>query len=905
MLYVTASSLVLTMTSSADVPPLRLLALDGGGIRGLSELLIIKEVMHKLMFEENEKRKKDGEETLNVLPKPCDYFDLIGGASTGGIIALMLGRLRMDVDAAIKDYDDLAKRVFSTPKRWGDGAFKSTTLKEAMKSVVKTVTGDSESPLIESDQGGICRTFVCAKNAHDTGIPVLFRTYHSSETHSNCKIWEAARATSAAPTFFKRIEIGRNQPFIDGGLGRNNPSQVVLKEAKALFGARSFGCLVSIGAGEAGVIEIKKPGLWQRILPTDAIDALRKITADCESTHEDMLHHFSKLPTAYFRLNVEQGMQGVELYEREKLSNVEAHTMQYMKKVEVAKKLALLVSAIRAPRGQLTLEQFMTPGPTNESVPQAGEHKHCPPPVEFFKGREEILDKMRKYFELGGDSRRVFVLHGLGGSGKTQIALKFVKESTRFSNVFYIDATNEQTLRTDLEAITPGNTERSVDASLHWLASRREGSWLLFFDNADDVNLKLKKFFPQCRSGNILVTTRNPDLCLLSTKDGNAKVGAMEHEGAKNLLLDRAQAEESDENKVLAEAIVQELHYFALAISQAGAYIYCNSSLTKYGEHYRRYHDKLLQSEEFQDQDTYGRAVYATWRLSYDKLDVSARSLLQIFSILHHEGISEEMFEKAASSEIQLEDSELQIKVTELLNELGTRGPDWSWDFGLVIKRLGSYSLIEYDARNHTYSIHPLVQQWSRSTMAEKQELMQKCVLSIIGLSISWTFDDQDYKYRRTLLQHISSSRASIDPEQMTPSVLSGLALVYSEQGQWKEAEALEVVVMEKTKQLLGDDHPDTLSSMGNLASTYREQGKSKEAEALEVVGKSKEAEALEVVVMEKTKQLLGDDHPDTLSSMGNLAIMYSNQGKWKEAEALQVVVMEKTKQLRGDGHDC
>ncbi|EKM76758.1 hypothetical protein AGABI1DRAFT_44362, partial [Agaricus bisporus var. burnettii JB137-S8] len=336
---------------------------DGGGIRGLSELLIIKEVMHKLMFGENEKREKDGKEPLDRLPKPCNYFDLIGGTSTGGIIALMLGRLRMDVDTAITNYDDLAKQVFSAMKPWGDGKFKATTLEAAMKSVVKNVTGDSESSLLEGDQAGVCRTFtsfVCAKNAHNMEIPVLFRTYRSRETHINCKIWEAARATSAAPTFFKRIIIGGDQPFIDGGLGRNNPSQVVLEEANALFGTRQIGCLVSIGTGQAGVNEIKKPGFWQRILPTDVIDALRRITTDCESTHEAMLHRFSKLPSTYFRLNVEQGMQEIELSEWEKLSNAEAHTTQYMRKEEVTEKLGSLVSAIRAPRGQLPLEQFGT-----------------------------------------------------------------------------------------------------------------------------------------------------------------------------------------------------------------------------------------------------------------------------------------------------------------------------------------------------------------------------------------------------------------------------------------------------------------------------------------------------------------------------------------------------------------
>ncbi|XP_006457695.1 hypothetical protein AGABI2DRAFT_190134 [Agaricus bisporus var. bisporus H97] len=78
--------------------------------------------------------------------------------------------------------------------------------------------------------------------------------------------------------------------------------------------------------------------------------------------------------------------------------------------------------------------------------------------------------------------------------------------------------------------------------------------------------------------------------------------------------------------------------------------------------------------------------------------------------------------------------------------------------------------------------------------------------------------------------------------------VLSGLALVYSEQGQWKEAEALQVMVMEKRKRLLGDDQPHTLTSMGNLALTYWNLGQRKEAEELEVV-------------MEKRQQLSGDDY--------------------------------------------
>ena len=307
---------------------------------------------------------------------------------------------------------------------------------------------------------------------------------------------------------------------------------------------------------------------------------------------------------------------------------------------------------------------------------------------------------------------------------------------------------------------------------------------------------------------------------------------------------------------------------------------------------YQRERDNLLLHKDVQDSDPYEKAVYATWRLSYDKLDDSSRAFLQVCSMLHHEGISEEMFEKAALSPLQLEDSELQNEVTMILSHLGKQDSGWSsWDFRQVVKCLGLHSLIEYDRRNCTFSVHPLVQHWSGTTIGTNRHLMKKCVLSIIGLSTPWTFNEEDYKYRHALLKHITNCTTPLNRMEIDLSVASRLALTYFEHGLWKDAEELQVVVMEKMKRLLGNDHPDTLTSMNNLASTYMEQGR------------WKDAEVLEVVVMEKRKLLLGNDHPDTLTSMNNLATTYMNQGRWKDAEELMMVVMEKRKLLLGNDH--
>lgn len=190
----------------------------------------------------------------------------------------------------------------------------------------------------------------------DANILVLFRSYQSVESHSGCKIWEAARATSAAPTFFKPIEIGRKQPFIDGGMGCNNPSRVVLEEAYKLFGDSYIGYILSIGTGHPKTISIKTPGFFQGFI--SLVNALKEIATDCEGTHQKMLGSFSHAPNTYFRLNVDQGMQNIKWSEWEKLHNVEAHTRQYMKREEVGDNLTLIVNAIRVPKAQLKIGQL-------------------------------------------------------------------------------------------------------------------------------------------------------------------------------------------------------------------------------------------------------------------------------------------------------------------------------------------------------------------------------------------------------------------------------------------------------------------------------------------------------------------------------------------------------------------
>jgi len=259
--------------------------------------------------------------------------------------------------------------------------------------------------------------------------------------------------------------------------------------------------------------------------------------------------------------------------------------------------------------------------------------------------------------------------------------------------------------------------------------------------------------------------------------------------------------------------------------------------LRQYQQLYQSTRDNLLQKQEVHEQDQYGLAVYATWSLSFSKLDPSAQSFLQICSILHHTGISEEMFKNAALSEGQLEDLDIRNEVAWLLNQLGKQGSEWNpLVFQGVIRQLTSHSLINFDQQNKFYSIHPLVQHWTHTTIDKSRQFMQKCILTIIGSSVSSKFKTEDFKYRHTLLQHITKCMTLLGPDNIGLSVPPSIALVYHEQGHWREAEELGVAIMEKRRQLLGDDHPDTLKSMEYLLCIYRDQGRLVDAEVLEAL---------------------------------------------------------------------
>jgi hypothetical protein len=153
----------------------------------------------------------------------------------------------------------------------------------------------------------------------------------------------------------------------------------------------------------------------------------------------------------------------------------------------------------------------------NLDAPDMGDH--------LFIGRDDELKQMKTFLLSDPDfsDRKVLVLGGMGGIGKTQMAIRYAKQHhTSYSSVFWVNATSKSALITSLRRlapqILPGETVNQLDddrlwtqISL-WLSELENSRWLLIFDNYDDPNqYQIEQYYPFVAHGSIIITTRQPD----------------------------------------------------------------------------------------------------------------------------------------------------------------------------------------------------------------------------------------------------------------------------------------------------------------------------------------------------------------------------------------------------------
>jgi tetratricopeptide (TPR) repeat protein len=225
----------------------------------------------------------------------------------------------------------------------------------------------------------------------------------------------------------------------------------------------------------------------------------------------------------------------------------------------------------------------------------------------------------------------------------------------------------------------------------------------------------------------------------------------------------------------------------------------------------------------------------------------------------------------------------------EFLSHFLGQTSEWdSLQFSEMTNEIQAYSLLTLDAEKKLFSIHPLVHAWSQTTVSNPERCMST-MASILGMALSEHLEHDIQLGSLTICSHVE---LAVQMDAKVALVFRHqYGLIFQEAGKYKQSEELLEKVLEEQKQLQGDNHPDTLYTMGNLAITYSD------------LGEHQKAKEMKSFVLEKYKQLLGDNHPDTLHTVGNLAITYSALGEHQKAKELEVIVLEKRKQVLGDNH--
>ena len=208
-----------------------------------------------------------------------------------------------------------------------------------MKELLQKVSEPVNVPLFDN-RDEACRTFVVTVRYEVMNAPaVLLKFYSTDGTEVQCSLVQAARATTAAPTFFEPAAIGLNK-YVDGGVRFNNPAEQAILEASRIWGSRPIGCLVSLGTGKGlpisgasrrGILGIFAPYRAEQLT---VAKYCTELATSCEPVHHRLVEG-NRLPKGrfkdrYYRFNVENGATEIGLNEWEKLSVLSERTEAYL-----------------------------------------------------------------------------------------------------------------------------------------------------------------------------------------------------------------------------------------------------------------------------------------------------------------------------------------------------------------------------------------------------------------------------------------------------------------------------------------------------------------------------------------------------------------------------------------------
>lgn len=508
--------------------------------------------------------------------------------------------------------------------------------------------------------------------------------------------------------------------------------------------------------------------------------------------------------------------------------------------------------------------------------------------TQFFTGRETVLTTLNQRLT----ERRRAALSGLGGVGKTQLALEY---ATRYRNeydhgVFWVNAETVSGLTNsfaqiatalNLTAAASSDQEQMIRAALEWFGAH--DGWLLIFDNVESAE-HVRRFVLDANEGHVLITSRESVFQELGIARA-LEVRDLAADEAVQFLLKRTGRESTDNAGEAASAaeLAGELGNLPLALEQAAAYI--TETAATFAEYLSAFRKRRIRLLDRARAALSHDSVAVTWGANFEAIESSspaAANVLRVSSLLAPDAIPFELFLKGAQ---------------RLGGPIAAAIPDEDDILSMreLLRPLSHYSLIRTDEAVQTFGLHRLVQEIVRAALGDGGGRVHASqAIELLNAAFPepafavWAQCDR-------LIPHVVAIMSWIDEYDIRPEAAGRLLTIAGrflfDRGRYTEAEPMAESALSIRERLLGPDHPDVAATLNVMAVVNLLQGR---------YAKAQSCHERALAIRERA---LGPDHTDVAATLSNLANVHFTCGRYSQAARLYQRAFDILERTLGPDH--
>jgi len=475
----------------------------------------------------------------------------------------------------------------------------------------------------------------------------------------------------------------------------------------------------------------------------------------------------------------------------------------------------------------------------------------------LFRGRGPFLSQLREKLHSGMDGSSLSphvigrVLHGLGGVGKTRLAIEFALQNQEaFSAVLFVTADSPENLQNNIAGLTGPlvlnlpeqndvkNEEVRLAAAIRWL--REHPGWFLILDNVDseEAAVAVEALLAKLSNGQVLITSR---LTNWSSGVESLALDVLDTPVSAAFLLERTASSgpttpgrkmlpDDDES---AKKLASELGGLALALEQAGAYICAKGiSLSEYLKSWRGHQRRVLEwhNERLMQ---YPHSVAVTWQTTIEQLNPADITLLRLIAWYASDPIPLNIFSEPQSEAVWSD----AVRCMHSESAASSRSSEIDYvDDSLVT--LANYSMVQWNRENETVSIHKVVQDILRTRIPESA-VTTWLTLSLRLLDAVAPAEPEDvltWPIWNTIQAHVASAvehAAAYDIAIPTDRLVSALGVLFSTRALYVQAEPLMRRGIELRERLLAFDDVGLVKPLTDYASMLSTMHRLSDADTL------------------------------------------------------------------------